>query len=73
MHSVFAAARFFPWWALPSGFVLVEMGVYFRRRKSNVQFHFFAVASALIILSLCWFVFRGDLHSDAWVRTVTGG
>jgi hypothetical protein len=73
MHLIYAAVRFFPWWALPAAFVLGELGIYLRRKRSRTQRFCWAAVSVLVALSVCWFFFRGDLHSDNWVRTVVQG
>lgn len=72
MHLIYTAMRFFPWWALPLALVIGELGVFFRRRASRTQFACFGVAGVLVLSALAWFFFRGDLHSDRWVRSAFG-
>ena len=72
MHVIYAIARLVPYWALPLAFVIAEVGRYFRRRGSSKQWTCFAIAALLGILTLLWIGFRGDLHSDAWVRSIVG-
>lgn len=72
MRELFLAARFFPYWALPVTLILFELGRFFRRRQMGMQFVCFGTAGLLILLTLLWFVFRGDLHSDAWIRALVG-
>lgn len=68
MHVLFALARFFPFWALPLGFVIAELGWFFRRRGSRLQYACFSGVGFLFVFFVLWVVFRGDLHSDQWVR-----
>ncbi|MBN22272.1 MAG: hypothetical protein CL678_13405 [Bdellovibrionaceae bacterium] len=69
MHYIFSLARIFPFWALPLAFVLAELGVYFRRRNSSSQFVCWGMVAFLGILTICWFIFRGDLNSDYWIKS----
>lgn len=68
MRWIFIIARFLPYWAAPSAVVLFELGRHFRRRKSPNQWSAFGASAFLILLTLLWFVFRGDLYSDHWVK-----
>lgn len=68
MHSLFVLLRFYPYWALPAAFVIVELGMHYRRRKQKTQWVVFGISGVLSLTSLLWIVFRGDLHSDRWVR-----
>lgn len=70
MHLIFLAVRTFPFWAVPVAIVFGQLGVYFWRRRSGLRFVFFGCAASLVIGAIAWIVFRGDLHSDAWVRAV---
>lgn len=70
MHWVFATVRFFPYWALPLVLVFFETGVYFKRRNKKRRW---AACWAVMVLLFAgigtWFAFRGDVHSDQWVKT----
>lgn len=69
MHWLFSTLRFFPYWALPLVLVFFETGVYFKRRLlKKRQLLCWAVSGGLILLIGVWFFYRGDLHSDRWVR-----
>jgi hypothetical protein len=69
MHWLFFMFRFFPYWALPLVLLGFETGIYFkRRRRFKGQFSCWFVAVFLAILIGVWFFYRGDVHSDHWVR-----
>jgi hypothetical protein len=71
MHVIFTLVRLLPYWVLTLAFAFVEFGVFFKRRRHRVkQFACWTVAALLLATIVAWFVFRGDLHSDAWVRYV---
>jgi hypothetical protein len=40
----------------------------YHRKKRKGRWSFFFVGLILMSLSLAWFVKRGDLNSDRWVR-----
>ena len=71
MHALFSIVRFYPYWALPVAIILAETGFYFRRREKPARFYFFGFSGLLVLGIACWFVFRGDINSDAWVRAFT--
>jgi TctA family transporter len=73
MHLVYLLARVYPYLALAVSIVLVQLAIFFRRRKSSTQWTCLGVAGVLMLGVVAWFFFRGDLHSDDWVRYVTGG
>ena len=68
MHLLFLLLRIYPYWALPCAFVVAEVGVFFRRKKSPVQFIAWLAVLTLIVSSVLWIVNRGDLNSDKWLR-----
>lgn len=70
MRWIFILFRFFPYWAFPLSIVVFELGRHFHRKRSSHQWAFFSMAGALGLLTLVWFGFRGDLHSDEWVRAL---
>jgi hypothetical protein len=70
MHWIFAAVRFFPYAALPLVLIFYELGMHFRRRGMRKGFLFaWAIAGFFVLLTGVWFAFRGEIHSDAWVRS----
>jgi hypothetical protein len=71
MHWIFAMFRFFPYWGLPLVLVFFETGVYFKRRLlTRRQLMCWAASGILILMIGAWFFYRGDIHSDRWVRTL---
>jgi hypothetical protein len=69
MHVLFTLARLFPYWALVVAFALIELGVFFkRRRKRGKQWGCWLVALLFVGLIVAWFYWRGDLHADKWIR-----
>ena len=72
MHVIFLLARVYPYWALAVSIVLLQIAVFYRRRDNKLQWTFVGIAGGLMLGVLAWFVFRGDIHSDSWVRFFTG-
>lgn len=69
MHLLFAIVRYFPLWALPIGFLSFELGIALKRRGYRASGVLLLVnCVALVALSGAWIFFRGDRHSDEWVR-----
>jgi len=69
MHVIYALMRFYPFWALPVGLVLFELAFFFRRKNQKKQFFCFLTTLLLCVSALFWIILRGDLNSDAWVRS----
>lgn len=72
MHTFVVALKTFPFWAIPVAFILVEIGLFYRRRKSEATFVFLGSAGFLVVLSLIWIILRGDLNAEAWARAMQG-
>ena len=72
MHWFYSAIRYYPWIALPGALILGSVGVHFRRRKKSLQWSFFGLAGMLALLTVRWFVFRGDLYANPWLQTLQG-
>lgn len=68
MRLLYLAFRTFPFWSFPLMLIMGELGRHFYRNKSKVQYVCWAVVVSIIALTTLWFVYRGDLHSDQWVR-----
>lgn len=72
MHTIYAIARFYPFWAIPLAVIIFQIGVHFRRRARPAQWTCFAMVGVLILTGIAWLVYRGDMNSDRWVRRVQG-
>ena len=72
MHLVYMLMRFYPFWALSLAIVFVEIAWHFHRGRKPIQYSFWAGALFFVVTTLCWLIFRGDLHSDQWVRSMFG-
>lgn len=72
MRAVYLIARLYPYWALPVAFLIAEMGRHFRRKGQDYQYYCWFWSGFLVFLIFLWIGFRGDLHSDDWVRAVFG-
>ena len=70
MHVYFSIARFYPYWAVPVALVIGEMAVFFRRRESGLQWPLFGLGGLILFIAILWFVFRGDIHSDDWLKAI---
>ncbi|MGE0616089.1 MAG: hypothetical protein AB7P04_10650 [Bacteriovoracia bacterium] len=72
MVLIYAAVRFFPYWAVPLAIVLADIGLYFRRKKSRTQWFFWFTTGLCLLLTLIWFIYRGDMNSDRWLDQFFG-
>lgn len=70
MHLVFTLARIYPAWAVPTAFIFFELAIYYRRKNSKIQYYMGALVGIQVLLLLLWLLFRGDIHSDLWVRAI---
>lgn len=70
MSLIYLAARTFPFWAIALAIAVFPAILHFRRRGKKTFFVLWGgFAGGLILLAITWIVMRGDLHSEAWVRT----
>lgn len=69
---IYAGVRMFPYWGIPLVILCLELTRHFRRRLSPFQWFFGFVSVLCAMLIGVWFAFRGDLHSDEWVRNWLG-
>jgi len=72
MHIVYALARTYAYWALPVAFVVAEIGLFFRRRKSPIQYYCWTAVGFIGFTWILWIALRGDLNSDTWLRSLIG-
>jgi TctA family transporter len=72
MHLVFLLARIYPYWALAVSIVLVQIAIFYRRRNSPRQWTCLGAVAILMLGIVGWFVFRGDLNSDVWIKYILG-
>lgn len=68
MHFLYSLVQFLPYWAIPLVLISAELAIHFRRKKALAQWYCVAFGFLMIVLTILWFVYRGDIHSDAWVR-----
>jgi hypothetical protein len=68
MYYLFIGVKAFPYLAVPSILVLVDLTLYFRRKKSKLWMVCVGLGAFLGILTLLWIGFRGDLNSDKWTK-----
>ena len=73
MHFLFAVVRIYPIVALCLGIVFFELTVFFyRRHKHPLRFACMFMFLFLLVSTTMWFVNRGDLYSDRWVKQWMG-
>jgi len=60
----------FPFWGAGLIIVCAELAIFFRRRKSNQWKAFVGAGGGIGFFILLWLIFRGDLHSAAWVESL---
>ena len=70
MHVIYFLGRLYPYWAIPAIVILVEVGIFFKRKNHRIQYYFWGSTFMLGLGLLGWFIFRGDKFSDEWIRTV---
>ncbi len=70
MHFVFTFVRIYPAWAVPTAFIFFELAIYYRRKNSKMQYYMGGLVGIQLLLLFLWLIFRGDIHSDYWVRAV---
>ena len=68
MHLIFFMVRYYPVLAVCLILVAAQFGYFFRRKKDPVEFACWAMIAILAVTVGLWIYFRGDLHSDLWVR-----
>ena len=69
-HFLFLLMRLLPFWSFPSALISFQLALHFRRKLSPWYRLLALVALALLSMLGAWIYYRGDLHSDAWVRTI---
>jgi hypothetical protein len=67
MRFFFLLIRIYPYWALPCIWVMAELAIFYRRRKSKTRFIFIGFSAALFALVILWFLGRGDLYAERWI------
>ncbi len=72
MYSLITFLKIFPFFAIGLAAVLAQIGVHYRRRNQPAQWVFFSPAGFLAFLALLWLVFRGDVNSVIWAKTLFG-
>ena len=73
MSFIFSMVRFFPYWALPIVLVLGETALFAKRRnRTKLMYGCIAFVLIFVLVIVAWFFFRGDLHSDDWVKGFIG-
>lgn len=70
MHLFYVLLKSFPYYAVPSVVILIELARHFRRRASRAQYLCLAIAGGLVLLVISWFIFRGDLNAEHWAKAL---
>lgn len=70
MRVIFLLFRTYPLWGVTLALVFMQLAVFFTRRRSKTRFFFWGASIFLLLGVVAWIFFRGDLHSDTWVRTL---
>lgn len=68
MHLLFLAARIYPFWAVPMVWISAQLAIYFYRRPSRLTYLFWLLVLGFMSSIGGWLYYRGDLHSDDWIR-----
>ena len=70
MHWIHSMVRLVPFWALSLGLLLGEIGWLMHKKHTNKRLKkfFWLISFFLLALTVAWFVGRGDINADKWVR-----
>ena len=68
MHLVYFLGRVYPFIAGAMAAGSIQFAFHYRRKRSKLFRYFIAIAGIFALSALLWLVFRGDLHSDQWVK-----
>ena len=72
MYLFYTMMRLFPFWAVPLALVCGEIGMFYYRKQSWIRYYIWSVGGFLVLATLLWLIFRGDLYSDQWMNYLTG-
>jgi hypothetical protein len=62
MRFLYLTIKFFPYWAIPTGLILIEVAMILRRRGNRKGFiRMLTAASFVFIVTILFFVFRWDM------------
>lgn len=70
MNFLYTALRIYPYWAIPLAFIFFEIGIVLKRRHIKKAWIPMVLAVAIGITCLVWIFYRGDLHSDRWIKAL---
>ena len=59
--------------AVPLVVIFIQLGIYFRRRKSHLRYPFFFLSVVTLVGMVAWIVYRGDLNSGRWIKIFFSG
>jgi hypothetical protein len=68
MHQLYFLARIYPYWSIPASVLLAQLGLHFHRKRSFFKWAWWIAAVLLVVGFGLWIGYRGDLHSDQWMR-----
>ena len=66
----FILARTIPYWAIPMAIVLVDLMIYYRRKRARATYVCAGAIFMLVCLSIGWVAARGDLYADQWMKII---
>ncbi len=72
MRALYLLARIYPLLGLALAVLIADMGLHFRRKNQDYQYYCWFWSGLLLFFILLWVIFRGDLHSDEWVKALFG-
>jgi len=72
MQTLITLVHYFPIWAIPLALASAQFALHFMRRRKPTQYFFWFIAGTLILSSLAWIAFRGDVNGATWVRQQMG-
>lgn len=69
MRFLFFMIKFMPYWAIPTALIFFEMGLVLKRRGNHHLFvRLTAVSVLMVILTICFFIFRWDTTLYPFLR-----
>ena len=55
-HLLLVLYRIYPYWAFPLIIILIEVGIFFRRKQKDVQYLFWGSCGLLGVGIILWFL-----------------
>lgn len=68
MHMLFLLMRYYPFIGGALGFAFMQIAIFLRRKVRKTQWFYWGGAVFWFLTVALWIFFRGDIHSDQWIK-----